>query len=65
MKLEPATVSLADIRKSAYEELAKFLLLAVFGEGYGSKFDGADNMLLGITEKSEAEVGEILKAVVN
>lgn len=49
----------------SFAVLAKILLLAVFGEGYGSKFDGADNMLLGITEKSEAEVGEILKAVVN
>ncbi|KAH7108884.1 hypothetical protein B0J13DRAFT_517127 [Dactylonectria estremocensis] len=74
-KFEPTTVPLVDVGKSAYEELAngdysfavmsKFLSLAVFGEGYGSLLEKTDNELLGLAEKSDAEVGEILKAVVN
>lgn len=74
-KFEPTTVPLVDVGKLAYEELAngdyslavmsKFLLLAVFGEGYGSLLEKTDNELLGLAEKSDAEVGEILKAVIN
>jgi NmrA-like family len=65
----------AELEQEAYEALktekpnmaimSKFLLRAIFGEGYGSRFEKTDNGLLGIpymtTEELEELVGETVK----
>ncbi|TVY37333.1 Isoflavone reductase-like protein [Lachnellula subtilissima] len=72
-KWEPVNVSTVDIEKSSNEGLARgeftfpviagFLCRAIFGEGYGNKFEKDDNALLGITGKTEADVEAIFKTL--
>ncbi|TVY35112.1 Bifunctional pinoresinol-lariciresinol reductase [Lachnellula occidentalis] len=72
-KWEPVNVNTVDIEKSSNEGLARgeftipvmvgFIFRAIFGEGYGNKFEKDDNALLGITGKTEADVEAIFKAL--
>ncbi|TGO35265.1 hypothetical protein BHYA_0164g00090 [Botrytis hyacinthi] len=70
-KWEPVPVKTADLFKSSNEKLAKgeitmevmvgYLLVSVFGEGYPSRWEKSDNELLGLKEKTDAELEAIVK----
>ncbi|KAH8812587.1 hypothetical protein F5884DRAFT_313328 [Xylogone sp. PMI_703] len=72
-KWEPVHVKVADIKKDSDEKLARgevseavmvgYILVGIFGEGYGSHFQKLDNDLLGLTGKSEADVEAIWKKI--
>ena len=68
----PVDVSTADMEAVAQGKYANgmadlgasmgFFIRAVFGEGYGGKFEEVDNQLLGIPLKTEAELEELVGA---
>ncbi|OGM48660.1 oxidoreductase CipA-like protein [Aspergillus bombycis] len=72
-KWNPVDVSTAELEAKAREEWAKgntdlpsivgLLCRAVFAEGYGGEFKKVDNELLGLGFKTEADLEEVVKAV--
>ncbi|GAB1193923.1 hypothetical protein APSETT444_003160 [Aspergillus pseudonomiae] len=72
-KWNPVDVSTAELEAKAREEWAKgntdlrsivgLLCRAVFAEGYGGELKEVDNELLGLGLKTEAELEEVVKAV--
>lgn len=72
-KWEPVRETLAEVKKSADEKLAKgdyshgvlyeYLNLALYAEGYGGAWSKLDNDLLGVPRKSEAELEADLKTI--
>ncbi|KAF7587214.1 hypothetical protein BBP40_007551 [Aspergillus hancockii] len=72
-KWNPVNVSTAELAAKSQEEWSKgnmdfgavlgFLCRAVFAEGYGGEFKSVDNELLGLGFKTEAELEEVIKAV--
>lgn len=70
-KWEVVPVKTADLFKSANEKLAKgevtmdvmvgYLFVAVFEEGYPSRWEKPDNELLGLKGKTDAELEAIVK----
>lgn len=71
---EPTLIDTAETEKSSYASLAKgdfsmpvmfaFLFRALFGPPeYGSRFTKTDNELLGVKEKTEADVEALLKSL--
>jgi hypothetical protein len=70
------TVAVDDLLQQAWAELKKdtpnpsifiynFIKASIWGEGYGSHFQTTDNELLGIKEKSDAEIQTLLKNLAN
>lgn len=74
-KWTPADVSTADMETIARDKYANgkvdleasigFLCRSVFGEGYGGEFQEVDNQLLGIPLKTDADLKEIVRAVLS
>ncbi|TRX91838.1 hypothetical protein FHL15_007157 [Xylaria flabelliformis] len=71
-KVENASID--DVVNKGWEELKKpqpnpanfvinFITLAIWGEGYGAKFDKLDNELLGIKELSEEDIEKLIREV--
>ncbi len=70
-KWETVDVSLADVEKDSNEKLARgevtmevmysYIFLAICGEGYGALMEKTDNELLGVEEKTDADVEAIWK----
>ncbi|KAI9649186.1 hypothetical protein NHQ30_001754 [Ciborinia camelliae] len=68
---EPVPVETAAILKSSNEKLAKgeitmevmigYIIVSLFGNGYGGKMEKTDNELLGLKEKTDADIEAILK----
>jgi len=68
---EPVPVETATIFNSSNEKLSKgevtmevmvgYIIVALFGNGFGGKFEKNDNELLGLGEKTDADVEAILK----
>ncbi|KAF7955737.1 hypothetical protein EAE96_004661 [Botrytis aclada] len=73
-KWEVVPVKTADILKSSNEKLAKgeitmevmlgYIFVSIFGEGYPARWEKADNELLGLKEKTDAELEAIVKKYV-
>lgn len=74
-KWNPVTVSTVDMEANSRDSYAKgvfdlnsslgFLCRAIFGEGYGGEFENVDNELLGIGFKTDAELGELVRAAMH
>ncbi|QSZ37158.1 hypothetical protein DSL72_009252 [Monilinia vaccinii-corymbosi] len=68
---EPVPAETATILQSSNEKLAKgeitgevmvgYIIVSLFGKGYGGKMEKTDNELLGLKEKTEEELEAILK----
>ncbi|TGO66233.1 hypothetical protein BOTNAR_0065g00190 [Botryotinia narcissicola] len=73
-KWEAVPVKTADILKSSNEKLAKgeitmevmvgYILVSLFGEGYPTRWEKSDNELLGLKEKTDADLEAIVKKYV-
>ncbi|KAF7865234.1 hypothetical protein EAF04_006211 [Stromatinia cepivora] len=73
-KWEPVHVETANILASSNEKLAKgeitmevmmgYIIISIFGKGYGSKMEKTDNELLGLKEKTDADLEAILKKLI-
>lgn len=74
LQAEPQEVDTAELEKKAYSDLKSgsgdigmtmvtFIIVALWAEGYGSLFEKTDNELLGVKEKSEEELAQLVKSL--
>ncbi|RDL40951.1 Isoflavone reductase family protein-like protein CipA [Venustampulla echinocandica] len=72
-KWEPINVNLAELENDTKKALAKgdaplyilfnYILISIFGQGYGGLFKATDNELLGVSVKAEADFEATLKQI--
>ncbi|KAB8295903.1 hypothetical protein EYC80_008724 [Monilinia laxa] len=72
---EPVTADTTAILKSSNEKLAKgeitaevmigYIIVSLFGNGYGGKIEKPDNELLGLKEKTEKELEALVKKYIS
>ena len=70
---EPQHVSTQDVLNDSNSKLAQgdyseaamfgYIIVSIFGEGYGATHEKVDNELLGVSSLTEADVEAILKAI--
>jgi hypothetical protein len=53
----------AGLAKGDYSVMMNYIFVAIFGDGYGGKFEHVDNELLGIPGKTEADIEAVFKKV--
>ncbi len=53
----------AGLAKGDYSVMMDYIFVAIFGDGYGGKFENVDNELLGLPGKTEADIEAVFKKV--